>query len=137
MSKYGVYSGPYFPKCGKIRTRKNSVFGHFSHSVKYFWQNTPLDKRMNQKIWFKKSCKTPPPRYSNWNWLCLGNCKFWIMENERCWIILNFLYFEHQFLRLKDTVIFLSGIFHISVWTWSCIVPKMMQINKNDKFQCF
>ena len=26
MSKYGVFSGPYFP-------RENSVFGHFSHSV--------------------------------------------------------------------------------------------------------
>ena len=42
MSKYGVFSGPYFPvfglyterfECGKIRTRKNSVFGHFSRSV--------------------------------------------------------------------------------------------------------
>ena len=50
MSKYGVISGPYFlafglntkrysvslriqSKCGKIRTRNNSVFGHFSHSV--------------------------------------------------------------------------------------------------------
>ena len=50
MSKYGVFSGPYFPvfemnteiygvnlsipsKYGKIRTRKNSVFGHFSRSV--------------------------------------------------------------------------------------------------------
>ena len=49
-SKYGVFSGPYFPafglnteryfvslcirsECGKIRTRKNSVFGHFSRSV--------------------------------------------------------------------------------------------------------
>ena len=49
VSKYGVFSGPYFPafglnterysislriqsKCGKIRTRKNSVFGHFSRS---------------------------------------------------------------------------------------------------------
>ena len=48
--KYRVFSGPYFPafglnmerhfvslciqsECGKIRTRKNSVFGHFSHSV--------------------------------------------------------------------------------------------------------
>ena len=47
MSKYGVLSGPYFPvfglntkrysvslriqsECGKIRTRKNSVFGHFT-----------------------------------------------------------------------------------------------------------
>ena len=49
MSKYGVFSGPYFPafglnteryfvslriqsKCGKIRTRKNSVLGYFSYS---------------------------------------------------------------------------------------------------------
>ena len=50
MSKYGVFSGPYFAVFGlnteingvnihiqseyrKIRTRNNSVFGHFSHSV--------------------------------------------------------------------------------------------------------
>ena len=50
VSKYGVFSGPYFSafglnteryfvslriqsECGKIRTRKYSVFGHFSHSV--------------------------------------------------------------------------------------------------------
>ena len=49
VSKYGVFSGPYFSaieqnteryevsfriqfKCGKIRTRKNCVFGHFSRS---------------------------------------------------------------------------------------------------------
>ena len=49
MSKYGVISGPYFPDFGlntaiykvnfriqfeyrKIRTRNNSVFGHYSHS---------------------------------------------------------------------------------------------------------
>ena len=47
VSKYGVFSGPYFPafelntervsssihtKCRKIRTRKNSVFGQFSRS---------------------------------------------------------------------------------------------------------
>ena len=47
MSKYGVFSGPYFPafrlnteryelslriqsECRKIRTRKNSLFGHLS-----------------------------------------------------------------------------------------------------------
>ena len=46
MSKYGVFSGLYFPafglntekmgtECGKIRTRKNFVFGHFSHSRSY------------------------------------------------------------------------------------------------------
>ena len=50
VPKYGVFSGPYFPvfglnteryfvslriqsECGKIRTRKNSVFGHISHSA--------------------------------------------------------------------------------------------------------
>ena len=49
VSKYGVISGPYFPafglnteryvslrikyKCGKIRTRNNSVFGQFSRSA--------------------------------------------------------------------------------------------------------
>ena len=49
VSKYGVFSDPYFRafglntqryevslriqfECGKIRTRKNSLFGHFSRS---------------------------------------------------------------------------------------------------------
>ena len=52
MSKYGVFSGPYLPvsglnteiyfvnlptqsKHGKIRTRKNCVFEHFSSGVVY------------------------------------------------------------------------------------------------------
>ena len=51
VSKYGVFSGPYFPafglntefysvnlriqfKCGEKRIRKNSVFGHFSRSAR-------------------------------------------------------------------------------------------------------
>ena len=51
VSKYGVFSGPYFlvlelnteiysldlriqSKCGKLRTRKNTVYGHFSRSEK-------------------------------------------------------------------------------------------------------
>ena len=50
VPKYGVFSGPYFPtfglnteryevslriqsKCGKIQTRRNFAFGHFSRSV--------------------------------------------------------------------------------------------------------
>ena len=49
VSKYGVFSGPYFPAfgysvslriqsdCGKIRTRKNSVFGRFSRTVFEIW----------------------------------------------------------------------------------------------------
>ena len=52
VSKYGVFSGPYFSVFGlktdiyevnfriqsehrKIRTRKNSAFGHFSRSVTF------------------------------------------------------------------------------------------------------
>ena len=52
MSKYGFFSGPYFRafglnteryfvslriqcECGKIRTRKSSVFGHISHNVRF------------------------------------------------------------------------------------------------------
>ena len=59
-SKYGVISGRYFPafglnteryevslriqsKCGKIRTRNNYVFGHFSRSVKLLKFNESLD----------------------------------------------------------------------------------------------
>ena len=45
VSECGVFSGPYFPafrlntlvpiqsECGNMRTRKNSVFGHFSRIV--------------------------------------------------------------------------------------------------------
>ena len=36
MSKYGVFSRPYFPLFGlntEIRTRKNFLLGHFSRSV--------------------------------------------------------------------------------------------------------
>ena len=37
VSKYGVFSGPYYlhiqSECGKIRARKNFVFGQFSRSV--------------------------------------------------------------------------------------------------------
>ena len=56
VSKYGVFSGPYFPvlglnteRCGvslriqseygKIRTRKNSVFEHFSRRARVVFHN--------------------------------------------------------------------------------------------------
>ena len=39
MSKYGVFSGPYFAvfglNTGKYGLEKNSVFGHFWHSQYY------------------------------------------------------------------------------------------------------
>ena len=48
VARYGVFSDPYFPvfelnteciqsECRKIRTRKNSIFGHFSRSVLMHW----------------------------------------------------------------------------------------------------
>ena len=40
-----------FEQCGKIRTRKNSVFGHFSRSVSFF---------------FRSSYKKPRLWYENW-----------------------------------------------------------------------
>ena len=56
MSKYGVFSGPYFPafglnteryevslriqsERGKLRTRKNSVFGNFTQWMLLQWVN--------------------------------------------------------------------------------------------------
>ena len=67
VSTYGVFSGPYFPIFGlnteiysvnlriqsayrKICTRKNSVFGHFSRSVRYFgvtWSKNMLEQALN------------------------------------------------------------------------------------------
>ena len=65
VSKYGVFSGPYFltfglnteryfvslrsqSKCGKIRTRKSSVFGHISHSIWVCWN--PLLKKFCRSL---------------------------------------------------------------------------------------
>ena len=66
MSKNRVFSGLHFPafglnteryevyECGKIRTRKNSVFGQFLHSVslteKIGTQNSIYEKFDNFKI---------------------------------------------------------------------------------------
>ena len=65
VSKYGVFSGLYFPVfglntdiyfvnlcinygCRKIRTRKNSVFGHFSRS-----DQDKVNKVLFRITWFK------------------------------------------------------------------------------------
>ena len=77
MSKYGVFSGPYFPAfgllslriqsdCGKIQTKKISVFGHFSGSLctagshgvcKKKWL---FHKTMSPKNLWKRSCVLSP-----------------------------------------------------------------------------
>ena len=52
LSKYGVFSGPYFPAFGlkqrdaKARTRKNSVIGHFSHNV---YNNKEIDVTQDRR----------------------------------------------------------------------------------------
>ena len=68
VSKYGVFSGPYFPafglnterysiririqpECEKIRTRKNSVFGHFLRSENPTYLFNPL---ANLLLWTTK-----------------------------------------------------------------------------------
>ena len=59
VSKYGVFSGPYFlifelhteiyvvnlrvkSECGKLQNRKNSIFGYFSRSVIYCFLTVDL-----------------------------------------------------------------------------------------------
>ena len=102
MSKYGDFSGPYFPVFGlntgkyrNIRARKNSVFRHFLSSVcvksvcvgVYFYtklkttflstqQNFP-EKLSREHLW---SAATDNHRFASsvgplfdWNWL-----KFWL-----------------------------------------------------------
>ena len=66
VSQYGVFSSPYFLvlglntvrysvslriqlECGKIRTRKNSVFGHFSPSV-VVWEIYKTLNKLNTKF---------------------------------------------------------------------------------------
>ena len=81
MSRYGVFSvfsriraeygeirsiSPFQAKCGKIRTRKNSVFGHFSGSGAYIhWQCSCktvqgrlwLNLRLESKMFVENSIK--------------------------------------------------------------------------------
>ena len=100
VSKYGVFSGPYFPafrviterygvslriqsECGKIRTRKNSVFGNFSRSetciisAPQLWINIHCMVRVHCKN-FKNSgnqfhCSFKPSKQDNVNDLFLLN----------------------------------------------------------------
>ena len=69
VSKYGIFSGPYFPvfrlntdwiriqpEYGKTRTRKNSVFGHFSRSVSYghnklFWRISLYNYQFDREVY--------------------------------------------------------------------------------------
>ena len=80
VSKYEVFSGPYFPafglnteryllslriqsECGKMRTRKNSVFGNISHSITYH-KTFPIIISFNSSslLRFYSACE-PCPRY--------------------------------------------------------------------------
>ena len=75
VSKYGVISGLYFPafglnaeryfvsprmqsECGKMRTRNNSVFGHFSRSVilsRYHFYDSDITSKYS-KLNLKSYC---------------------------------------------------------------------------------
>ena len=51
MSKYGFFSGPFFPvfslNIGKYRPEKNSVFGHVLHSAIYKLKQNKAKKVIN------------------------------------------------------------------------------------------
>ena len=82
-AKYGVLSGPYFPvfgvnteiysinlriqsKYGKIRTRKNSVYGHFLRSAKVM--NEAEDKRqIGRRYMFKRPQSVGKRREKIWS----------------------------------------------------------------------
>ena len=67
VSKYGGFSGPYFlalglnmeryevslciqSECGKIRTRKHSVFGHLSHNGYFYYLRKRFPSQMFERI---------------------------------------------------------------------------------------
>ena len=52
VSKYGVFSGPYFPVFGKVRTRKNFVFGQFSHSASFKEMAISIHHRLRKIMFF-------------------------------------------------------------------------------------
>ena len=64
VSKYGVFSSPYFPVFGlnlripseyrKIRTRKNSVFGHFFRSDTVLNRKVVFEKQHTHRVFFKR-----------------------------------------------------------------------------------
>ena len=76
VSKYGVFFGRHFPafglnteryfvslcihsECGKIWTRKNSVFGHISHSVSFTIHKEGLDFYYNINFAYKLPHELP------------------------------------------------------------------------------
>ena len=104
MSKYGVFSGTYFlafglnterysvslriqSECGKIRTRKNSVFRHFSRSVIY---QDPRSMRKflltNPKL-FPKECQSINVTF--WKNQIIKNCHN-ILINAMIWEKITF-----------------------------------------------
>ena len=70
VSKYGVFSGPYFTifglNTGKCGSRKNYVFGHFSRSVIKSWWLKISKTRARNGLFLK----------SGWNGQCCLNRGF-------------------------------------------------------------
>ena len=106
VSKYEVFSGPYFPafglnterhevslriqsECGKIRTKKNSVFGYFPRSGPYLHQAcfvsyvlervvdlTTLNIMRITRAMLMKFCIVNPPRCQILIWVWRVFCSF-------------------------------------------------------------
>ena len=103
VSKYGAFSGPYFPafglntdrygvslriqsECGKTRTRKNTVFGHFLRSVptgllQKRWPKTSknFQENLRSRVFVSTAAvikKKPADSFLNFLKKPLGDCFF-------------------------------------------------------------
>ena len=106
MSKYGVFSGPYFPvfglnteiisvfspNAGKYGPEKNSVFGHFTRW--YFYQN----QIYNSEIFFIES-----------------RTNIWVILEKNIFFHLTCLHFSHANLLKKYLILQLFSSFFSAI----------------------
>ena len=141
VSKYGVFSGSYFPtsglnteryevslliqsECGKIRTRKNSVFWHFARSERsnstvwfdlkpngksniFYAQHKPID--INKSLWHLLRDSELPNLTVAFVYRFFRVKKIWSFEKE-----------NNEFLQCKHTIVFLkmTKVYDINALFW-------------------
>ena len=79
MSKFGVFSGPYFPVFSLIQIRKNSVFGHFSRSAMLHYSITQLLTSEKHQLQIEIGAWGTPYQ----NYFC-KMCPYQLLEREQC-----------------------------------------------------
>ena len=121
VSKYGVFSGPYFPVFGrnteiyevnlriqseyrKTRTTKNSIFGHFSRSV-FIMRFTPYKIIQQSKRKLKES-----KRY----WSTRGKERCLSSKAVQGKILLGWIYLQY----LETLMVESCRILKYQLWIW-------------------